>query len=159
MTNILRSALLGTLLTIGTAALAAGTAVDPVIGTWKLNVAKSKFGSSHVLKSQTRIYSQSDKGITIEMKSVSADGKDMTTIATYQFDGKDYPVTGAAEYDSLSGRQIDANTAEFTLKKAGKTVATTRRTVSKDGKILTATADSSDAKGMKSQDLMVFDKQ
>jgi len=43
MTKILTSIFLGTLITIGSAAIAAGTAADPVVGTWKLNVAKSTF--------------------------------------------------------------------------------------------------------------------
>jgi hypothetical protein len=64
------------------------------------------------------------------------------------------PVTGTADYDSLSAKQIDANTAEFTLKKGGKTIGTTRRTVSKDGKTLTATN-----KNAKGEDTLIFDKQ
>jgi hypothetical protein len=159
MTKILTSVFLGTLLTIGSAAIAAGTAADPVVGTWKLNVAKSKFSPGPALKSQTRIYSQSAEGITLNMKTVGADGKETTTQTTYQFDGKDYPVTGAPDYDSLSAKQIETNTAEFTLKKAGKAIGTTRRTVSKDGKILTATSKVTDAKGQKSEDVTVFDKQ
>ena len=90
------------------------------------------------------------------MKTVGADGKETTVQTTYQLDGKDYPVTGTAEYDSLSGKQIDSKTAEFTLKKAGKTVGTTRRTVSMDGKTLTATSKNVDAKG---EDSLVFNKQ
>jgi hypothetical protein len=43
---------------IGGAAIAAGTAADPVVGTWKLSVAKSTFKAGPTLKSQTRIYSQ-----------------------------------------------------------------------------------------------------
>jgi hypothetical protein len=159
MTKILTSLFLGALLTISSAAIAAGSAADPVVGTWKLNVAKSKFSPGPALKSQTRIYSQSAQGITLNMKTVSSEGKETTTQTTYQFDGKDYPVTGVPDYDSLSGKQIDTNTAEFTLKKAGKTIGTTRRTVSKDGKTLTATSKVTDAKGEKSDDVTVFDKQ
>ena len=40
---------------------------------------------------------------------------------------------GNPDFDSLSGMQIDTNTTEFTLKRAGKPVGTIRRTVSKDG--------------------------
>jgi hypothetical protein len=64
-----------------------------------------------------------------------------------------------SDYDALSEKQIDANTAEITLKKAGKAVGTTRRTVSKDGKTLTATAGITDAKGVKSKQLSVYDRQ
>jgi hypothetical protein len=158
MKAMLASVFLGVLLTIGGAASAAGTAADPVVGTWTLNVAKSTFSAGPALKSQTRIYSQSAQGITLNMKTVGADGKETTTQTTYRLDGKDYPVT-SPDYDSLSGKQIDANTAEFTLKRAGKAVGTTRRTVSKDGKTLTATSKVNNAKGEALEDRTVFDKQ
>jgi hypothetical protein len=151
--------LLGALLTIGSVSIAAGADADPVVGTWKLNVAKSKFSVGPAIKSQTRVYSQTAQGITLNMKTVGADGKETTTQTTYHFDGKDYPVMGTPDYDSLSAKQIDANTAEFRLKKAGKAVGTTRRTVSKDGTTLTATTRLTDANGAKSEQVTVYDKQ
>jgi hypothetical protein len=143
---------------IGGAAVAADT-VDPVVGTWKLNVAKSTFTGGPAIKSQTRVYSQTAQGITLNMKTVGADGMETTTQTTYHLDGKDYPVTGTPDYDSLSAKQLDPNTAQFTLKKAGKAIGTTTRTVSKDGKTLKATSTVTDAKGMKSEDVTVYDRQ
>jgi hypothetical protein len=159
MTKILTGIFLGTLITIGSAAIAAGTGADPVVGTWKLNAAKSTFSAGPALKSQTRIYSQSAQGITLNMKTVGADGKEINSQTTYQLDGKDYPVTGVAAYDSLSGKQVDSNTAEFTLKMAGKAVGKTRRTVSKDGKTLTSTLKMTNEKGEKTENVTMFDKQ
>jgi len=144
----------GTLFAVVGAAIAAGAPASPVIGTWKLDIANSMFGASAAFKAQTRTYSQSAQGITLNMKAVGTDGKKATVQTTYQLDGKDYPVTGAAGYDSLSAKQIDGNTAEFTLKKDGKTVGTTRRTVSKDGKTLTAAA-----KNPKGEDTLIFNRQ
>jgi hypothetical protein len=132
---------------------------DPVVGTWQLNVAKSTFTAGPALKSQTRTYSQSGDKITLVMKTTAADGKEMTTHTTYQLNGKDFPVMGTPDYDSLSARQIDRNTTEFTLKKGGKAVGTTARTVSKDGKTLTAKSNVTNAKGEKTESVMVFDKQ
>src|SRR5204862_8338757 len=110
------------------------------------------------LKSETRTYSQSAQGITVTIKTVGADGKEDTVQSTYQLDGKDYPVTGT-DYDSLSARKVDSNTATFTLKKAGKAVGTIRRTVAKDGKTLTVKSKGTTAKGEKSEGVAVFDKQ
>lgn len=158
MNRILSSAFLGALLTVGVA-LAAQSSADPVVGSWKLDPSKSSFTAGPALKSQTRVYSQSDDSYTLNMTSVTADGKQTTQQTTYHLDGKDYPVTGAPDFDGLSGKKIDSNTAEFTLKKAGKAVGTTRRTVSKDGKTLTATTKVTNAKGEKVENRMVFDKQ
>jgi hypothetical protein len=159
MNKILSSVFLGALLAVGIAAIAAESAADPVIGTWKLNLAKSTFSAGPALKRQTRIYSQSAEGITLNMKSVGADGKETNTQTTYHLDGRDYPVTGIPDYDTLSPKQIDANTAEFILKRAGKEVGTTRRTVSKDGKTLTTTTKLTNAKGEKVDQRTVLDKQ
>jgi hypothetical protein len=140
-------------------AIAAAPASDPVVGTWQLNGSKSTFTAGPALKTQTRTYSQSGQSITLVMKTVGADGKDVTTQTTYQLDGKDYPVTGTPDYDSLSAQQVDSNTAKFTFKKGGKAVGTASRTVSKDGKTLTSKMKFTTAKGEESESVPVFDKQ
>lgn len=139
--------------------LAIAAAPDPVMGTWKLNVPKSTFTAGPALKDQTRTYSQSAQGITLVMKTTGPDGKETTARTTYQLDGNDYPVMGSPDYDSLSGRQVDGNTAEFTLKRGGKAAGTTTRTVSKDGKTLTSKMKFANAKGEASESVLVFDKQ
>jgi hypothetical protein len=139
-------------------ALAGAPATDPVIGTWKLNPSKSTFSSGPALKDQTRTYSQSGPNITLVMETMDADGIKTTTRMTYQLDGKDYPVQGSNDFDSISGQQVDSNTAKFTQKKDGKAVGTSTRTVSKDGKTLT-TMQVTSAKGVKSERVLVLDKQ
>jgi hypothetical protein len=121
--KVLSSVFLGALLTIGSTIMAAGSDADPVLGTWRLNLAKSTFGGGRALKSQIRIYSQSARGITLKMKTVSPDGKETTTQTTFQLNGNDFPSMGNPDFDSLSGIQIDTSTAEFTLKRAGKPIS------------------------------------
>jgi hypothetical protein len=157
--KVLSNLFLGALLSIGGAVIAAGIDADPVVGTWKLNLAKSTFGGGPALKNQTRTYSQSAQGITLKMKTVSAEGKETTTQTTYRVDGKDYPSMGNPDFDSLSGMVIDSNTTEFTLKRAGKPVGTIRRTVSKDGQTLTLNFVITNAKGVKLSQLTVFDRE
>ena len=74
MKKVLSNVFLGALLTIGSAVTAAGIDADAVVGTWKLNLAKSTFGGGPALKSQIRTYSRSARGITLKMETVSADG-------------------------------------------------------------------------------------
>jgi hypothetical protein len=157
--KVLSNVFLGALLIIGGAVMAAGIAADPTVGTWKLNLAKSTFGGGPALKSQIRTYSQSAQNITLKMTSVSADGKETKTQTTYHIDGKDYPSVGNPDFDSLSGMQIDTNTTEFTLKRAGKPVGTIRRTVSKDGQTLTLNFVITNANGVQLSQLTVFDRQ
>jgi hypothetical protein len=93
------------------------------------------------------------------MTTVSEGGKETTTHATYKLNGKDYPSMGNPDFDSLSGMRIDTNTVEFTLKRAGKPVGKIRREVSKDGRTLTINFVISNADGVQTAALTVFDKQ
>jgi hypothetical protein len=152
-------AILGFIATVGAIAIAFAADSDPVVGTWHLNVSKSTFTAGAAPKSQTRTYTQSGSSITLVMKTVGADGKESTLKTTYQLNGKDYPVTGAPDYDSLSAKQLNPYTATFTLKRAGKAVGRTMRTVSHDGKQMTSKSSATSAKGEQTESVMVFDRQ
>src|SRR6478672_4177277 len=156
MRNLLVRVVLTVVAASGGISIAMAADSDPIVGTWQLNASKSSFTAGPAIKSQTRTYSQSGRSITLVMKTIGADGKESTTHTTYQLNGKDFPVTGTADYDTLSAKQVDSNTAEFTLKKGGKAVGTTSRTVSKDGKTLTTKTKQTSATGEKTESVMVF---
>ena len=159
MRTLLISAVLAIAAAAGGAPYAAAASADPVVGTWQLNVSKSTFTAGQAVKSQTRTYSQSGGTISLDMKTVGADGKASTTHTSYQFDGKDAPVTGNPDYDTLAPKRVNSHTAKFTLKRGGKVVGTTSRTVSKDGATLTSKTKITTATGEKSENVLVFDKQ
>ncbi|MDB6083420.1 MAG: hypothetical protein JWN43_1301 [Gammaproteobacteria bacterium] len=133
-------------------------AADAVDGTWKLNIAKSKF-SGTAPKSATRVYTESADGTTLEQKMVGADGKEMSMHVTLTYDGKDHAMTGNPDADSGAGKAIDARTSDFVLKKGGKVVGSVHRIVSVDGKTLTVTNKGTHADGKTYDDTLVFDKQ
>ena len=78
---------------------------------------------------------------------------------TAKFDGKDYPVTGTANADTVSVKRIDANTVETKQKKDGKVVMTVTTKVSNDGKTRTATWRGKNAEGKEVHNVVVSDKQ
>jgi hypothetical protein len=153
MAKIVAIALLSTLF-LGTTAFAA----DAVDGTWKLNVAKSKF-SGTAPKSGTRVYTESADGTTLDQKLVGVDGKEMSMHVTLTYDGKPHPITGNPDADSGTGKAIDARTTDFTLTKGGKVVGTVHRVVSADGKTLTVNNKGTRPDGKTYDDVLVFDKQ
>jgi hypothetical protein len=160
MHTFLRTLLVGTVLAIGVTAVAsAAGAVEPVVGTWKLDLAKSKFNPGPAPKSQTRMYAATADGIDLTYTGVAADGSAVNGKSSFKYDGKDYAITGSADYDTLSLKRIDANTIESTQKKAGKPVGKTVRTVSSDGKVMTLRSKGTDAKGKSYDNVMVFDRQ
>lgn len=135
-------------------------AADHQAGTWKLNPAKSKGTADHpVAKSLTVTIAEQEGGIVLD--AVGEDGKGNPVKVHYsaKFDGKDYPVTGAADYDTVSLKRIDADTMESTNKKDGKAVTTIRSVVSKDGKTRTSTWSGKDSKGNPESWISAFDKQ
>jgi len=159
MKSILKTAFITLLLAAGSAAVVAAPAADPVIGNWQLNVAKSKFSPGPAPKSDTRTYTSSDKGTTMTWTSVGADGKEIVAKSTFKADGKDYPATGAPNFDSLSLKQVDDHTVQSTQKMGGKVIGTTTRTVSKDGKVLTLNSKGTSPAGVPYDNVMVYDRQ
>ena len=156
MQTILKALFVGAVLTIAT-----GTAIaaDSVVGTWKLNLAKSTFSPGPAPKSQTRTYAESAQGITVTIKTTAADGKESTQTATFKDDGKPYPVSGNPDFDTISIARVDPSTVNITQTKAGATVGTGVRTVSKDAKTFTLAQKGTHATGGKFDDKLVFDRQ
>ena len=134
-------------------------AADPATGTWNLNVAKSKYTPGPPPKSATTTYAETADGIKRSGQTVDAEGKTTSMEYTAKLDGKEYPVTGSDAYDMISVKKKDDRTAEATLKKAGKVVATARRVVSTDGKTMTLTTTGMNPKGQKMRNVAVFEKQ
>ena len=153
MKPIVVMALLGTLF-IGSAAVAA----DAVDGTWKLNVAKSKFSGTSP-QSVTRVYSESTDGTVLDQKTVGADGKEWSMHVAMGSDGKMREITGNPDADSGSWKAVNARTSNFTLTKGGKPAGTVHRVVSADGKTLTVHNKGTHADGTGYDDTLVFDKQ
>ncbi len=159
MKRTFQAFLIGTVVAFGCGNLALpGDMPDPVVGSWTLNVAKSKFNPGPALKSQTRVYTHGADGTILKVTGVAADGSQISQQSTFKTDGKDYPFSGAPNFDSISLKQVDAHTVHSTQKRKGKDVGTTTRTVSADGKMLTLASKGTDAKGVAYDDVMVFDK-
>jgi opacity protein-like surface antigen len=160
MHKILRTLVVGAVLAFGLSAVAAAADVpDPVVGTWTLNLAKSKFSPGPAPKSQTRTYATTADGTTLSFSGVAADGSAVSGQSTYKYDGKDYPISGGDGYDALSLKRINGSTVKSAMKKSGKTVGWTTRTVSAHGKVLTLATKGTDAKGVAYDNVAVYDKQ
>ena len=134
---------------------------NPLVGTWKLNVAKSKFDPGPGPKSLTRTVEAQGDGVKYTFDGMSADGKPVTYGFSVKFDGKDNPIMGSmpSGADTISAKRLDPNTFEATLKKGGKVVGTSKVTVSKDGKVTTVESKGTNAAGVKTHDVQVYDKQ
>ena len=97
------------------------------LGTWKLNLAKSKYNPGLAPMSETRVYEPWEKdGVKASFNVVGTDGKTVTLGYSAHYDGKDYKVTGSPEWDAIALTRVDANTVEATQKKGLFTDLSTR---------------------------------
>ena len=143
------------LLTLGPIAQAA----DNNVGTWKLNLAKSKYIPGPAPFDGTLKIEPETNGLKFTFHGTDAEGKPVDFEFSPRFDGKDYRVTGLAEADTIVLKRLNANTIETVTKKAGKPVMTTRSVVSKDGKTRTSTQTGKNASGQEVKNTLVYDKQ
>jgi hypothetical protein len=134
-------------------------AADNWLGTWKLNVAKSKYVPGPAPKSLTLKFEASQDAITLTTDGVDSEGKPTHGSYTSKFDGKDVPWEGNPDADMASPKRIDANSYENAWKKGGKVTVNARVVVSKDGKTLKITQMGKNAKGETVNTTAVCDKQ
>ena len=121
---------------------------SPFIGTWKLNVEKSKSDGVPLAKSLTRTITADGSGLKYSYDGVAADGSAISYSFSSNFDGKASALTGSGMpggADSITLKHISSN----------KTAAE----VSKDGKVATVKAKGKTADGKEFSTVSVFDKQ
>jgi len=159
MKRALQFAVITLLAVAGSSALQAQS--NPLVGTWKLNLTKSKYDPGPMPKSLTRTVEAQGDGVKYTFEGVADDGKPIAYGFSVKFDGKDNPASGSmpSAADSISAKRIDGHHYVATLKKGGKEVGTSKVTVSKDGKVTTVDSTGTTASGAKEHDVQVYDKQ
>ena len=134
---------------------------DNSLGTWKRNVTKSKTSTpiTNPIKSLTLVNQSSGGGIKATVTGERQDGTPISSSYFVKYDGKEYPVPGAP-WDTISIKQIDADTFTSEAKKTGgKYHANGRTVISKDGKIMTLTTQGTNTQGKPFTSTLVYDKQ
>ena len=130
---------------------------DPLMGTWTLDVAKSKFSPGPPPKSITLTFSETAEGMKTVFDLVGPDGTPVHTENTVKADGKDYPVTGSPSVDTISiTRKRNAGTQ--VEKKGGKVVMTYDGVVSADGKTFTVQMKGTNPEGQPVNNSLVYIK-
>ncbi|HUJ72201.1 MAG TPA: hypothetical protein VLZ30_08140 [Verrucomicrobiae bacterium] len=132
------------------------------IGTWKLNIEKSKFPAGTEPRSDTRVYEDRGGGVILSKHTtVDHQGKEALTIYVAKFDDKEYPVItrGSSAFSFITFHSIDARSESCVLNRDGNVAARGRTTISRDGKTMTMTLNRTNAEGQSAQEIDVYDKQ
>ncbi len=124
---------------------------DPFVGTWKLNVAKSKFNPGPAPKSET-VTITPDK---VSVEAVNTDGN--TVNWSYMHSGET-----AAKIDGMENSTVmekrSGNTVDHTWNMNGNT-ETGHGVISKNGKTMKYTMTGTNAQGQKVHNVLIFEKE
>ena len=100
----------------------AWAAESPFDGTWKIDVSSVQFP---------------EKPLVVVLHNGMYENSSAVPKVNIKADGKDQPVAGAKDYDTLAVKVVDDKTVEIVTKKGDKVVSSTRVDVSADGKTST----------------------
>jgi hypothetical protein len=137
------------------------TLVDISIGTWKLNLAKSKVTPPrpNPVTSLTMVYDAIEGGANVTVSGELEDGTAVNFAGPVRYDGKEYPITGAP-WDTYSFTAIDAHACTFVDKKTGgKYHVLGRQVISEDGNTMTITSEGTDADGTPVTGIGIYERQ
>jgi hypothetical protein len=134
-------------------------AADNWLGTWKVDLAKSKYSPGPAPRSYILKFEATPVGIQFTGDGVNADGKATHSMFLSKYDGKDVPYKGNPDADTASPRKIDDNSYDNTWKRGGKETITAKVAISADGKTMTITQTGTNAKGEAVNNTIVYDKQ
>ena len=153
-----RTVSLGLAILIASASLQAQN--NPIMGTWTLNLSKSKYVSEPPPRSRTLKFDPvGSSGLRLINDAVMANGEKTHIDETFIQDGREHPLRRSANADTHVNVQFDAYTSQTITKKDGKPVQVLKRIVSQDGRTLTVIVSRTNASGQPVDDIRVFDKQ
>lgn len=132
---------------------------NPHVGTWKLNVAKSKYSPGPGPKSGTTKIEAAGAGVKYVVDQVSADGSVRHWEFTANYDGKDTPVIGNnPDADTVALTPVNATTVRLINKKGGRVTTTVTSVVSGFGRTRTITTTGTDGYGQAVNNVVIYEK-
>jgi len=135
---------------------------ESLAGTWKLNLAKSKYSPGPPPRSNTVIYEAVGQDLRARAEGIDPQGNPTKVdFGVLSVDGKSNPIIGSPAYDAASSKQVNPSTIESTRTKAGRAVQTTTQVFSANGKsfTFTFTVTGVDERGQQINNVSVWEKQ
>ena len=126
------------------AAVGAGTLMAQTkpsfVGTWKLNLAKSKYEGTQAPKSLTRTVTAEGSALKYSFEGEAADGSKISYGFTSKLDGSDSAVSGvgmSGGADTVALEKPSAHKITGVLKKGGAKIGTVTAAISPNGQTVT----------------------
>ncbi len=132
---------------------------EPLFGTWKVNVEKSKYSPGPAPKNSTKRYEPYKGGLKGTQDTVTGKGEKQHVEVVGAFDGKDSPATGNPDVDSYAFSKTGERSYQIVQKKGGKVTITAQTVVSADGKSRTVEQTGKNAKGETVHNQVLWERQ
>ena len=150
-----------------TVCLMAGSlfAADPFAGTWKVDIAKSKYsGPDKPPKEATVVIEEHGDQVAVSVKGTGADGSPISVKYTVVRTGGEAakfseggPPAGVSVV--YAKKKADARSLDTTTTRDGKVIETGHGAVSADGKTFTITSKGTDPQGKAFETVQVYERQ
>ena len=131
---------------------------NPFVGTWKLNLAKSKDPGAFPKEETLTVKIVGDQR-EVTVNGTATNGSPVSFKYEVPDKGGAGKVLAGGPYDGVSGKLIDENTREVSYLKAGKEMLQLRAAVSNDGKTMRFTVEGKDSQGKPFSGVAIFEKQ
>jgi hypothetical protein len=129
------------------ASLAVGAA-DPFVGKWRLNPQKSQYAPGTIPVRMVIEMDAVGDGIHYRSETTYSNGYSTHSEYTADYNGREAIVTGSIGLMTpVSLKRVDSNVVVASYVRALQAIATSRREVSPDGRIMTITTTSRDRDG------------
>jgi hypothetical protein len=137
-----------------------GQTADPRMGTWKLNLAKSKYDPGPPPKSQMlKLEPTGNGGFKWTSDAVGADGQSSHFEVEAKIDGKRYDLRGTTAAISRTYKRVNARTVEAQDTFNGVSSFKFVEEVSADGRTLTTIQTGPNTQGLVRKNVRTYDKQ
>lgn len=134
-------------------------AAEPIYGTWKINLEKSKLANTAAWKGRMMIIESagSDAFRTVTL-TPTQDGKVQRVEEIRYWDGKEHQ-SGTNPGETAVTRMIDDHHQIIVLMRNGRETGSIDSTISADGRVMTSLYKGLDVNGRESQQVRVWEKQ
>ena len=134
-------------------------ATDPFVGKWTLNIQKSKYPPGTCPKRMVIEMDPAGQGIRYHSETTFANGSSTYSDYTADYNGKQAIVMGAhGMLLPVSLKRSSPNTVVASYTKSLQVVATSRRVVSPDGRLMTITTTSRDQSGKTATTVGIYER-
>jgi hypothetical protein len=153
--KIMKQLGLGIIVAIGLTLPAFGQGVDPILGTWKLNLEKSTTNFP-LPKTVNFTVVKDGEHMTSTVETITAQGQTVKFVIPHIYDGMPHSVTGNANFDAVAFTRI-GNTLNQVRFKQGKAIEIGQVAITE--KTFTSTAEGIAPDGFSYHYVYVWDKQ